>query len=80
MSKMKTKYKHIHFLKDIDNHSDKPLWICRGNRTGGDLGCVVWYSRWRQYCFFTDGQAVFSIDCLADIIHFIGQLAEGVDD
>lgn len=68
----KTKYKFIHFV-NIGENAKPPVWSCRNNRSGEELGIVKWYSRWRQCCYFPTVQAVYSQDCLADIEHFLNQ-------
>jgi len=40
------------------------------------LGIVKWYPPWRQYCFFTVGNRIFSRGCQNDIIKFIDELME----
>lgn len=72
---MKTRYKHINFKEKSEQlDPDKPVYICRNNRTGGVLGTVVYYPPWRKYEFIGEEGAGFDISCLADIIHFIKQL------
>ena len=43
-------------------------------KCGFILGEILWYASWRQYVFCPSEETVFSVDCMADIIHFIGQL------
>ena len=40
------------------------------------LGEVKWYARWRQYCFFPEGECVWSLDCMEDLTTFIHDLTE----
>lgn len=39
------------------------------------LGTVKWFSKWRKYCFFTEGfDSVFDDKCLDQLNDFIKQL------
>jgi hypothetical protein len=42
--------------------------------TGGLLGVIKWYNYWRQYCFFPEGNTIFSKSCLEEINVYIDQL------
>lgn len=63
-------YKFIHFEETAT------FWFCKNNKSGAILGRVEWYYPWKQYIFEPSGSALFSADCLADIQHFMGQLAQ----
>ncbi len=72
----KTEYKYIHFVKVIENHKTD-VWECRHNTIKGVLGIlgeIKWANGWRQYCFCPEYGTEFNNTCLADIIHFLGQL------
>ncbi len=43
----------------------------RNKKSYALLGCIIWYSHWRQYCFFPERGIVLSIGCLHDIASFI---------
>ena len=45
-------------------------------KDGYRIAEIKWYSPWRQYCFFPEGNALFNIDCMRDISEFITQLME----
>lgn len=67
---MKTVYKYIAFEEQIPDFQ----WRCV-NRKSQDLLCLVsYYPRWRQWVMEPNAGTVFSVDCLEDVIHFIGQL------
>jgi len=72
---MKTKYKHIHFehQTECDALTDKPVYVCRNNRSGGALAQLGWYAPWKQYVAEFNKTAVFSADCLKDIADFMAQ-------
>lgn len=67
---VKTKYKHIHFEKE------GKLWQCWSNNNEVMLGRCEYYKLWNQWVFTPNRHwdCVFSVSCLRDIIHFIGQL------
>ena len=67
------RYEYIHFEKMADL-SKTSVWVCRNNRSLGELGIVKWHPTWRQYCYFPTGQAVYSQGCLKDIQSFINIL------
>ena len=73
---MKLQYKHI-FFDDVSYlypERKTQVWECQSNKTAVVLGKVMWYSPWRQYCFFSTGDIVLAKSCLDDISNFIGQL------
>ena len=72
---MKTKYKFIHFVK-IEDKPKTSVWDCKNSKYGSRLGVVGYEPGWRQYCFYSVGDVVFSVGCLDDIKHFIGQLEQ----
>lgn len=72
---MKTKYKHIHFIKaDTELLNEEPYWRCKNNRSVCTLGIVEMYREWNKCVFVPSPNCVFDTSCLQDIIHFIGQL------
>jgi len=42
----------------------------------GALGRIEWYGPWRQYCYMSTIQAVYSKGCLRDIADFIEEQME----
>lgn len=40
------------------------------------LGYIEWFPRWRHYCFFPEGECVFSDRCLQSIANFVTKLNE----
>lgn len=69
-----TEYKFIHFIK-IEDKPKTSVWSCLNNRSNEELGIVKWYPSWRQYCYFSTVEAVYSVGCLKNIDHFINQLS-----
>jgi len=66
---MKTRYKHIHFATAAFNG----WYVCVTNRGNDELG-IVRPGAWKRITFIPEPDTEFSADCLADIIHFIGQV------
>ena len=71
---MKTSYKFIAFEEVYQPNRKTKTYFCMNKRSSTVLGVVKWYGHWRQYCYFSEPNIVYSADCLADIQHFIGQL------
>lgn len=56
----------------------KPLPLKAGRKTreyvvlnvssGDELGWLRWYAAWRQFCFFAEGNTVWSAGCLKDLL------------
>ena len=65
---MKLVYKHLKFYQGASG-----IWWVN-NKCGENLGTVDWFVPWRQWVFNPSAGAIFSVSCMADIIHFIGQL------
>lgn len=53
-----------------------PAYVCFNKKSGEGLGLVLWQESWKQWVFQPNDELmlVFSVACLQDIIHFIGQL------
>lgn len=75
---MKTCFKFIYFepcdidlvgVADVDNSAQ--AFACRNNKSRDLLGYIVRYRRWRRYVLVSEPDAVFSMDCLADIKTFV---------
>ena len=63
--------KYLDFVR-MDNADKKTCcWQIVSKTSGGTLGLIRWFSRWRQYCFFPYDETVWNKDCLADIQVFI---------
>ena len=48
------------------------VWEVRSH-DGYLLGEVKWYPQWRQYCFFSETDLIFSASCLEDIAEFVNE-------
>lgn len=73
MSKLKTRYRHIHFRKGAFPND----WTCVNNRSQDTLGHIEHYPPWGCYvASFSEG-VVFDQNCLRDIAHFLEQLSGG---
>ena len=73
---MKTKYKHIEFEVRTKRKNRKTEIADCYNHSGEFLGCIKWYSAWRQYCWFQAEDIVMAKSCLDDVSHFIKQLMD----
>jgi len=74
---MKTEYKYFHFEVWPKTQLNKTqTWFCYSNSSKDILGVVKWFGKWRRYCFFPEGETVFSSGCLNDIVDFVNQLNE----
>lgn len=73
IDKIKTKYKHIHFVNyGIEN--GKRYYACENNKSDTHLGTAYFYPTWRKYVFVANEYAIFDESCLQDVCHFLGQL------
>lgn len=75
-SMLQTRYKHIHFKKENQALiSSMPYYLIINNRHGDFLGVVEYYKPWKKWILSrVPNETAFSIDCLADIQNFMGQL------
>lgn len=64
----------IEFLEAGRTQSGKTtIYAVRSKGTGGTLGEVRWFGRWRKYAFFPVDGTVFDQACLRDIATFCEQ-------
>ena len=68
-------YKYIHFIKKVSKPKTS-VWTCQNLRSGIVLGTIKWHGAWRQYCFFSVTQAIYSAGCCDDIADFIRRAME----
>ena len=47
------------------------MWRVENKKTLEWLGMIKWYSQWRQYCFSSCHNIIYSQSCLKDITEFI---------
>jgi hypothetical protein len=75
---MVAREKHLLFSEDpvfCLNHKTR-RFIVYSRFDNTKLGEVKWYARWRQYCFFPEGECVWSLDCLEDLTVFVHDLTK----
>lgn len=72
---MTTHFKYIRF-EIIEKKAKTGVWSCENNKHGYRLGVVKWYPGWRQYCYFSNPDVIYSKGCIDDIANFIQQLTE----
>ncbi len=65
--------KYIEFKKE-ENYLYKPRWFIINKHSGNSIGEISWYNSWRRYVFIPDGETVWDINCLQDIIKFISEV------
>lgn len=70
-----TEYEYIHFIKLMQKPKTS-VWACCNKKSETQLGLILWYAPWRQYCFCpsTELPVVLSVGCLRDIGRFIDSL------
>lgn len=73
MSQIKADYEYLIFV-EVETSGKTRKWNCHNKKSGTILGEVKWNGSWRQYCYFSIIQAVYSQGCLNDITDFIRQL------
>ena len=69
MTEIQTEYKYIRFEQVI-----MTFWLCKNRKSGEVIGSVEWYQQWKQPCFFSNADMVFSAECLRDIAKFLSSL------
>ncbi len=70
---MKTKNKWIEIVEIPHEGKTKSFNII--NKSDDDtIGEIYWYSSWRQYCFYSYGNMIFSSGCLDFIIDFLKEI------
>lgn len=61
-------------FKPVEQKPKTSVWHILNNNSDCLLGIIKWYPQWRQYCCFTNGEAVFNKGCLKTICDFIDEL------
>jgi hypothetical protein len=67
--------KYISFVK-IESKGKTEIYNIINNNSSCILGVIKWNCGWRRYCFYPQGDTIFSVDCLEDIINFTNDLME----
>lgn len=62
--------RYIEFIH-IEDKPKTSVWSCRNIKSGDELGQILWYAPWRQYCYVPVTQGVYNKDCLESIVDFI---------
>ena len=67
--------KYLRFTK-LERPSDKKtdIVIIDSISGGYTLGRIKWFPRWRQYCFFPEGETVWNKTCMEDVYEVIEEL------
>ena len=74
-------YKYIHFVEAspvlFAPVGGRPIQICKNNKSGDELGYVVWDKKWRTYVFSqATGSIIFNASCLRDIANFMDTITK----
>ena len=40
------------------------------------IGEIKWFGKWRQYCFYPNGNTIWNVNCLNDVNSVITKLME----
>lgn len=67
--------KFMTFHEQTPRLGKHPVIDVHNRRSMGLLGQIVWYTPWRQFCFFPEPNTVFNDSCMNDIISFMHELA-----
>ena len=51
-----------------------PIYLIFNRSQGSCVATIRWYGRWRQYCYFPEGDTVLSASCMEDILGFLRTL------
>jgi len=70
---IRTCYRYIEFGEVLENMQ----WSCINREHQTMLALISYYPRWRRWVMEPCGGTMFSVDCLQDVIHFMGQLKTG---
>jgi len=71
------KIKSMKYIKFVELYSGKrktKIVRIENISSGNCLGIIKWYGNWRQYCFFPDGNTVWSKGCLDEVNKYINLL------
>ena len=68
---MKTRYKYINFEEYAHG------WDIWNNARGNRLGRLRWNDTWKMWVLSDEPDAIWSMDCLADVQAFVKRLPLG---
>ena len=69
--------KYLVFIKlERSTHKKTEQIIISNIHHNQTIGHILWYGKWRQYCFFPFGDTIWNKDCLDDINAVIKDLME----
>lgn len=70
------RYEYIEMnLIEQDDRKKTQTFAVRNISTQLVIGYVKWNGAWRQYCFYPEGNTVWSRSCLMDVQDFLCKLA-----
>jgi len=65
---MKNKYV---FFKKIASKPKTDVYEIIEKKEESVLGIIKWYAPWRQYCFYPEGNTIWSKGCMQEVINFL---------
>ena len=69
--------KHLTFTRlPLQKNRRTSTWSVWNHDYNERLGELAWYSPWRQFCFLSPKDSVFSSGCLLDITNMLQRLKE----
>lgn len=69
-------YEYIEMnLLQMDVKKKTETYAVRNIRSQEVIGYIKWEGAWRQYCFYPEGQTIWSRSCLMDVQDFLCKLA-----
>ena len=71
MGKIIESTKYLDFIEFENTGRKTRVYGVYNKNSGNIIGCIKWYNKWRQYCFYPMNDTIFSNDCMNDIIKTI---------
>lgn len=65
---------YLTFERALHPNRKTPTVRVLSKRSGEELGAIVWYGPWRQFCFFPAVGTIFNTGCMTDIQAKIAEL------
>lgn len=65
--------KYLRFIHTL-NKPKTMVWVVQSTHDSTNLGIIEWYPSWRQYCFFSDRDEIWSEDCLRVLQYFLEKI------
>jgi len=71
-------FKETKYLRFIDVEARQKTKIIAVVNIHHDeqIGEIKWFGKWRQYCFYPNGNTIWNVNCLNDVNSVITKLME----